>query len=598
MCSAGYYLDRDGTCQDCLAGASCATKGSELSSLQINEGYFRFHETSTKVYECFNSANCMGGGVIDLQCKAGTEGPLCAVCESDWYSDIHGACYPCEDFGGSVAATVTSLPLLILASLLMILLGMRVILASCYPDDFKKKKAAFFDWKTRNQDALAKFGSHVTVVIVTMQTMIIVAQNHEDAGGSGLPSVYAKYLWWWEFAALDIFVAVPGAGCVVGGFASKLIGQTALFAFVWAVCVGLWAKKKRKGDPKAYTPLRMLVVIIKLVIPAVTRTISETFRCADYDRGDAGTGSYLLVDHNISCTGPFYQRFLVPFSACMVVLIPIGIPLLFIVQLNRLKPILLAESTPENEAFLETSPFRPLFRNYKPAFSYWYDLIDLGRRFLFTCGTLLFRKVSGFFLLALSTAVTSIIVHNEIQPFTDFSQNQLVSIEHWQSLQVLLFLLLQDAEMFESTQYEIVGGVLVLLNVLMIAIMIRPAVPIVKAQLRSLKQSFNVEVREVSVELEPIDSDGGLTHGDVEVEEVTRTTFDNPMFDPSIAWASEGSHEAEVEAEAEAEAFDVETIYGARASDDFSVEIDPAVAVELTERTTSTRASRNGGARS
>ena len=62
----------------------------ELSTLEIEPGYFRFDAMSTRVYECTNGnakdSACVGGNGTGSQlCGTGYTGALCSRCESNYY---------------------------------------------------------------------------------------------------------------------------------------------------------------------------------------------------------------------------------------------------------------------------------------------------------------------------------------------------------------------------------------------------------------------------------------------------------------------------------------------------------------------------------
>ena len=99
MCKEGYYWHpRDtsgtkyGTCKECHDGMICMTTEMVLTSLMIEEGYYRFGNWSTDIYPC-NNKNCLGGNygqlhargnedgeTEDAQCREGSMGPLCDLC--------------------------------------------------------------------------------------------------------------------------------------------------------------------------------------------------------------------------------------------------------------------------------------------------------------------------------------------------------------------------------------------------------------------------------------------------------------------------------------------------------------------------------------
>lgn len=52
--------------------------------IELNEGFWRASNTSSKIYQCISKGSCLGGFVanetIPVKCKEGHTGPLCSVC--------------------------------------------------------------------------------------------------------------------------------------------------------------------------------------------------------------------------------------------------------------------------------------------------------------------------------------------------------------------------------------------------------------------------------------------------------------------------------------------------------------------------------------
>ncbi|CAM9695055.1 unnamed protein product, partial [Ascophyllum nodosum] len=72
------------------AGVEHATSeggATTLWEIRIHEGYWRSTNTSTDVYECFNTKACAGGltGASNF-CLSGYEGPYCSVCSKNYVS--------------------------------------------------------------------------------------------------------------------------------------------------------------------------------------------------------------------------------------------------------------------------------------------------------------------------------------------------------------------------------------------------------------------------------------------------------------------------------------------------------------------------------
>ena len=71
-------MDDEGACLKCPDGVQCDVEANELSSLQVEAGFFRAVPNSKEVYSCTREEACLGGsGSGDDLCSDGHEGPLC-----------------------------------------------------------------------------------------------------------------------------------------------------------------------------------------------------------------------------------------------------------------------------------------------------------------------------------------------------------------------------------------------------------------------------------------------------------------------------------------------------------------------------------------
>ena len=103
-------MDDRGRCLDCVAlvvdvnsdkeGVRCP-EGSNLRTLDIVKGYYRFESMSQTVYECTYKENCVGGnGTGNKLCREGAGGPLCSLCDVGYYlEDTTKQCEACEVVG-------------------------------------------------------------------------------------------------------------------------------------------------------------------------------------------------------------------------------------------------------------------------------------------------------------------------------------------------------------------------------------------------------------------------------------------------------------------------------------------------------------------
>jgi hypothetical protein len=91
QCPKYTYENSNDICESCMVGVSCVTHGSVLVSLDLEPGFWRSGPSSVRVYLCTHGAVACAGGTGDgtsdeyPYCHTGYVGPLCAVCDKDYF---------------------------------------------------------------------------------------------------------------------------------------------------------------------------------------------------------------------------------------------------------------------------------------------------------------------------------------------------------------------------------------------------------------------------------------------------------------------------------------------------------------------------------
>mmetsp|Transcript_103779 Transcript_103779/g.298705 ORF Transcript_103779/g.298705 Transcript_103779/m.298705 type:complete len:457 (-) Transcript_103779:141-1511(-) len=380
------------------------------------------------------------------------------------------------------------------------------------------------------------------------------------------------------FEFLAIF---PGTDCLYKGYIWSLMGKTLAAMAFTAICLALYYYKKRSGDKMAWRVLKKLVWVSKLLLPAISLTISRTFRCNVYDEDESTEIKVLLVDQSVDCDSSDYQLIFV-YAIIMVVLFPVGVPLIWLIKLHALRerfeatgkvqgvtretlkdatasdsdlaPHLNDKNDDHDRAssskmvvdmedpVLSDSPLQSLFRGIKPRYAAYYEVFDMTRRLALTCGTMVADSLAGFVLFSLSVAMLSLLAHTQLLPFDTHLMDNMNSVAHWQVLIALVVLLIRDASMFEDTEYEIVGLVLIATNLLMLCMLLIPVVPQLRAEINKVidggKTAMTKRRRQTMAQLSSIPG----VH-----------VLENPSFR-----GSQGGHEGRAEAKDRSMAAEVE----------------------------------------
>ena len=141
----------------------------------------------------------------------------------------------------------------------------------------------------------------------------------------------------------------------------------------------------------------------------------------------------------------------------MIIALPVGLSLVHLINLWRLRPnfATIHEATSDTlprdlaseitaavdqDPQLKNSPLIPLFRETKPSVAHWFDVVDMARRLVLTCLTVMLTDQSSFFLVSLTTAILALAVHNIFKPMMDEGLNDLVELGHWLLMLVLIIL--------------------------------------------------------------------------------------------------------------------------------------------------------------
>eukprot|EP00953_Heterococcus_sp_UTEX-ZZ885_P030846 16257-Heterococcus_DN1.PRE.3 len=232
------------------------------------------------------------------------------------------------------------------------------------------------------------------------------------------PPLMAKALDIGNFVNLS-FMSALSIGCVGSfNFYSELLFKTITPLIIAAVLLGAYVAVKH--IPKlTSTPTTRATVLDRItgaflvltytVLPGVSTSIFQAFSCEQFDDGSA----WLRIDYSISCDASRYSG-VVAYAATMMVIYPIGIPVMYFVILWRnrdmLNPVgdtsmplhlsLAAREVQEGKL----SGFGFLYKQYKPNVCWWFELFETARRLVM---------------------LVTIVVHVHWKPFCDGQANQL-----------------------------------------------------------------------------------------------------------------------------------------------------------------------------
>ena len=163
----------------CPEGAVCP-HGTELKSLIIGKGYFRFGLRSSKIYPCssdhaIGKTICIGSGDVANQslCSVGHEAALCQSCSDSYYREsLAGRCVACDE--GHVMSKYTGA--MIIAAVLLV---NGALVFACR--DGRPLHVLY----TKQKAALVASREYLVTTYVTLTIIADLERSHVAQGGRG-----------------------------------------------------------------------------------------------------------------------------------------------------------------------------------------------------------------------------------------------------------------------------------------------------------------------------------------------------------------------------------------------------------------------------
>jgi len=321
ICPNDKYLDRQHEqCHDLLEGmyynTSAAAGGLTVTTVELENGYWRTHPFSEDIRECPVAAACIGGlGNFETRayehyasassaadskayCRDGHHGPYCSLCDDNFSHDVFGICEACKAMDPT--GTLGSILLLIILPYLMYFLYCKV-----------------FDAETRESFS-ESIKNCVKILFVTLQILVTLPSVVPQIS---LPESFLDFIKSLSVFKLDIF-QIFKVGCISGSvnFHDFLLTAT-LTPLVLVGCMCLLTTVNVIGKQFCFT---VALAILSIVLPTVCTVVFSTFPCDEFDNGD----EFLRADYSIECASTEHKVFYF-YGILMVCIYPIGVPTLF-----------------------------------------------------------------------------------------------------------------------------------------------------------------------------------------------------------------------------------------------------------------------------
>ncbi|CAM9531970.1 unnamed protein product, partial [Laminaria digitata] len=281
---------------------------------------------------------------------------------------------------------------------------------------------------------------------------------------------------------------VLSAGCMVTtDFHDRLIIST-LGPLVALGALGLSfqvATRKNHGSQEALQTVRrkhfsMALLVTFLIYSSVSSTVFRMFACETLDGGK----EYLRADYTILCTGAKHKALQV-YAGFMIVLYPIGIPVIYAIILYKhrevLKDGMQHHRSVQQSADLEVAT--GLWKPYTPE-RYYYEVVECARRVTLTgIVVFIYPNTAAQVAVTLVLVFVFVMVSESLAPYSSRQDSWLSRVAH-----IVVFLSMYQALVVKvdvsdesSESQEVFGGVLLAANICMVAAVIAEAVMVVYA---------------------------------------------------------------------------------------------------------------------
>ncbi|CAN0382790.1 unnamed protein product [Ectocarpus sp. 12 AP-2014] len=449
------------TCEVPLEHTSADEDGLTLETLKIDQGYWRATTESVIILACYNADACAGGKTgADSFCASGYQGPYCAVCETD-YSSLAHICTHCSSSRRQ--------GLMVIAAIAVIVTVFAFVAIFQYMLSTEHEEGVLGCFRRRVLGAVPVQSLKIIVVVWQILTQFA------DAANVTYPGLYQDFLSAIDVINFDIG-SVLAAGCLWSDmdFHDRLlvntIGPLVVAGFL-AMTYGIVLRRhSASGDTGGVEKIyhkhqTALLLLTFLVYSSVSSTVFQTFACETLD----DDVEYLRADYRIHCTDTKHQAFEV-YAAIMIVVYPVGIPLLYAFLLFQRRHVL-ADAGADKTVALSISG---LWEPYRPE-RFYYEVVECGRRVMLT-GVVVFIFPNDAAQIAITILLTLFfsLLFEILSPYESESDMWLSRGGH-----VILFLSMFDLLLLkvdvsgESDQSQAVfSGVLVTGHVLMILVIV------------------------------------------------------------------------------------------------------------------------------
>jgi len=464
-CIEGYYYDENQDCIKCNSGMNCDGGDQYLDDLTLDSGFWRLNDELTEIIECPLKNACLGGnGTGSGLCAPRFKGPLCAVCRTgNFYAQAANTCRSCNF--AFVDPLTIGLMIAIFGIIMVIIFNFSTVnkcIEKMWDAAIRVETDEVDDeaGETRHKIEEKLFSLQTKFKILVTFFQIISA--YDWVLDVNFPSVFSNFLSF--FSALNLSVNLIPLECFFEvNYLSTLMVATisplifSLFlGFVYFMSVRFAANDSERVKTQSYY-FSLFLIISFLVFPGVSTGIFRSFQCHEVGNGE----SYLRVDYSIDCNGDFYNNLLLPYAGLMILLYPLGIPLMYFLLLwgvrDELDPypddLRKSQVTRAHDPDLRHLTF--LFLTYRPK-SWWFEVLECFRRLILTAGLVFFLDGTAMqIVIGMALALGAVKILGQVKPYYDRIDSILAEITQWAIFFTLFSALLIRVEVADPDKGDV-----------------------------------------------------------------------------------------------------------------------------------------------
>ncbi|CAM9486398.1 unnamed protein product [Discosporangium mesarthrocarpum] len=467
-CSEGeFWDDEEVECFQCITelinpeGVDCQDEGALLQTLQVKDGFWRATLTSKHIRQCFSSGACVGGNnVVSVEdyCRDGYTGPYCSVCDEGWSHGVSHTCHECTSAFRAGMLALLSVVVVIMVVLVYIL--MSDLMSNPALTDLIESRSVVVG-------LIRKVPFHkLKIPIVVCQ----IITQYASITAIEFPPVFQTFLSTLDLLNLDIGWLLSTVCVIKVNFYTRLVvvtvgplllllalGITFLcatrklglrpFSVSSSVVTGTghdlqmpFGSQRQRLSPGSSSEgaeasvlervkdkhNKVILVVAFLLYSTVSTVIFQTFTCDNLDDGE----SYLRADYRITC-GTDAHRAHVIYASWMILVYPIGIPVMYAVLLYRKRKLIYSkdvygEGPAANPDYTtrrlqdrRITHIAPLWEAYRPK-RYYYEVVECMRRILLTgCLVFILPNTAGQAAVACVLSASTIVAFALLRPFID-----------------------------------------------------------------------------------------------------------------------------------------------------------------------------------